>query len=143
MTEQDHVKLAKAALAAINAHDIDGYLKNIDDSFVAESEALGKVHGRDGARQMVTTLLQAFPDLHIEAAQILVSGNHVVTTAMVTGTHKGTFAGVPATNKKVHWHSCNVIEIKNGKAISSRIYADNVSLMRQLGVLPVPKAAAG
>ena len=59
---------------------------------------------------------------------------------MLTGTHKSTFAGVPATNKKVHWHSCNVIEVKNGKAISHRIYADNVSLMRQLGVLPVPKA---
>lgn len=143
MNEQDHVKLAKAALAAINTHDIDSYLKNLDDSFVGESEALGKVHGRDGARQMVTTLLQAFPDLHIGVEQILASGNHVVTTAMLTGTHKGTFAGVPATNKKVHWHSCNVIEIKNGKAISSRIYADNVSLMRQLGVLPVPKAAAG
>jgi predicted ester cyclase len=61
----------------------------------------------------------------------------------LTGTHKGTFAGVPATNKKAHWQSCNVIEVKSGKAISSRVYADNVSLMRQLGVLPVPKAAAG
>ncbi len=143
MNEQDHVKLAKTALAAINAHDIDGYLKNIDEKFVGESEALGKVHGHDGARQMMTTLLQAFPDLHIEVEQILASGNNVVTRALLTGTHKGTFAGIPATNKKVHWHSCNIIEVKNGKAISSRIYADNVSLMRQLGVLPVPKAAAG
>jgi steroid delta-isomerase-like uncharacterized protein len=143
MTEQDHVKLAKAALAAINAHDVDAYLKNIHESFVGESEALGTVHGRDGARQMMTTLLQAFPDLHIEIEQIISSGNHVVTRGQLTGTHKGTFAGVPATNKKVKWHSCNVIEVKNGKAISSRIHADNVSLMRQLGVLPVPKAAAG
>jgi steroid delta-isomerase-like uncharacterized protein len=142
MNEQDHVKLAKAALAAINAHDIDAYLKNIDDEYVGESETLGKVHGRDGARQMMTTMFQAFPDLHIEAEQIITSGNFVISRAVVTGTHKGTFAGAPATNKKVTWHSCNVVEVKNGKAISSRLYADNVSLMRQLGVLPVPKAAA-
>jgi steroid delta-isomerase-like uncharacterized protein len=140
MTEKDHVKLAKAALAAINAHDIDGYLKNIDDSFVGESETLGTIHGRDGARQMLTTMFQAFPDLHIEVEQIIVSGDHVVSRALLTGTHKGSFAGVPATNKKVSWRSCNVVEVKNGKAVRSRIYADNVSLMRQLGVLPVPKA---
>jgi steroid delta-isomerase-like uncharacterized protein len=143
MSEQDHVKLAKAALAAINAHDIDAFLKNIDDKYVGESETLGKVHGRDGARQMMTTMFQAFPDLHIEAEQIIASGNFVISRAVVAGTHKGAFAGVPATNKKVTWHSCNVVEVKNGKAISSRLYADNVSLMRQLGVLPVPKAAAG
>jgi steroid delta-isomerase-like uncharacterized protein len=143
MTEQDHAKLARAALAAINAHDIDAYLKNIDDKFVQESEALGIVQGRDGARQAMTTMFQAFPDLHIEAEQIIASGNYVISRGLLTGTHKGTFVGVPATNKKASWHSCNIIEIKNGKAVSSRIYADNVSLMRQLGVLPVPKAAAG
>ena len=144
MTEQDHVKLANAAVAAINAHDIDAYLKNLDDKFVGESEAFGKVHGRDGARQMMTTLLQSFPDLHIEVEQTIATpGNNVVSRAVLTGTHKGTFAGVPATNKKASWHSCNIVEVKNGKVLSSRIYADNVSLMRQLGVLPVPKAAAG
>jgi hypothetical protein len=36
-----------------------------------------------------------------------------------------------------------VVEIKTGKAISTRLYADNITLMRPLGVLPVPKAAAG
>jgi predicted ester cyclase len=91
----------------------------------------------------MTTMFQAFPDLHIEAEQIIASGNYVISRGLLTGTHKGTFVGVPATNKKASWHSCNIIEIKNGKAVSSRIYADNVSLMRQLGVLPVPKAAAG
>jgi steroid delta-isomerase-like uncharacterized protein len=89
---------------------------------------------------MMTTMFQTFPDLHIEIEQIIASGDHIVSRVTLTGTYKGTFAGVPATNKKVSWHSCNVVEVKNGKVIRSRIYADNLSLMRQLGVLPMPKA---
>ncbi len=91
----------------------------------------------------MTTMFQAFPDIHIEIEELIGSGDHVVSRVRLTGTHKGTFAGVPATNKKATWHACNVVRIKDGKAISGRVYADNVSLMRQLGVLPVPKAAAG
>ncbi len=140
MTEQDHVKLAKEAIAAINAHDIYSYLKHVDNSFVGESETLGTIHGHDGVRHMLTTMFEAFPDLHIEVEQLITSGDHVISRALLSGTHKGAFAGVPATNKKVSWHSCNVVEVKKGKAIRSRVYADNVSLLRQLGVLPMPKA---
>lgn len=142
MTEQDNVRLAREAVAAINAHDIDAYLKNIDNSFVQESETVGTVHGRDGARHMMTTMLQAFPDLHIEIEQIITSGDFVVGRALLSGTHQGAFAGIPATHKKASWHSCNVMEVKNGKVVRSRIYTDNVSLMRQLGVLPAQKTTA-
>lgn len=140
MTEKDHVQLANQAMAALNAHDIDGYLKLVDESYVGESETLGTVHGHAGVRQMMTTMFQAFPDLNIKAEEIIASGVHVISRSTLSGTHKGTFAGVPATNKKVSWHACNVVEVKNGKAVRSRVYADNVSLLRQLGVLPVPKA---
>jgi predicted ester cyclase len=54
----------------------------------------------------------------------------VLALPVVTGTHQGTFAGVPATDKRVSWHSCNVVEVKNGKANSSRIYAGNVTRIR-------------
>ena len=140
MTEKDHVQLANQALAALNAHDIDGYLKLVDESFVGESETLGTFHGRAGVRQMLTTMFQAFPDLHIQAEEIIATGNHIISRSILSGTHKGAFAGVPPTNKKVSWHSCNIVEVKDGKAIRNRIYADNVSLLRQLGVLQVPKA---
>lgn len=144
MAEKDNLQFANHAIAAINAHDINEYLQLIDDSYVGESETLpGPIHGREGARQTMTTMFQAFPDIHIEIEELIGSGDHVVSRVRLTGTHKGTFAGVPATNKKATWHACNVVRIKDGKAISGRVYADNVSLMRQLGVLPVPKAAAG
>jgi steroid delta-isomerase-like uncharacterized protein len=142
MAEKDNLQHAKEAIAAINAHDINTYLKHIDESYVGESETVpGPIHGHAGVRQMLTTMFQAFPDFHLEVEEIIASGDHVVNRVVVSGTHKGDFAGIAPTNKKATWHACNVVEIRNGKAIRSRIYADNLSLMRQLGVLPMPKAS--
>ena len=98
--------------------------------------------GPQGARQMIETQLKAFPDLHIDIEQILASGDHVVVRARLTGTHKGNFAGIAPTNKSVTWRACNIVEVRNGKAIRSRIYADNATLLEQLGVLSLPRAKA-
>lgn len=140
MAPKDNLQIAKETVAAINAHDIEGYLKHIDESYAAESETLGAIHGREGARKAMTTMLQAFLDVHVEIEQLLASGDHVISRVIVTGTHKGSFAGIAPTNKKATWHSCSIIEMHHGKVIRSRMYADNLSLMRQIGVLPASKA---
>lgn len=86
-------------------------------------------------------LFAAFPDLRLEIEQMLASGDFVVTRYRVSGTHKGTYAGITATNKRVSIQGCGVAEIRNGKAVRNKVYADNVTLFQQLGVLSVPKAA--
>jgi steroid delta-isomerase-like uncharacterized protein len=143
MPEAENLALARQSLAAINAHDIDAYLKNVDDSFVQESEIMGVIRGRDGVRQALTVFLAAFPDIHFEAEEMLATGNHVIIRMLWSGTHSGPFAGVPATNKKITWRSCNLVEFgSHGKAIWNRIYADNIGLLRQLGVLPAAQSTA-
>lgn len=143
MAEKENVQLVEQMIAALNARDLDRYSQRIDASYVGESETVpGPVRGPEGARQALNMLLTAFPDLQIEVEQILPSGNHVVARARLTGTHKGTYAGVAPTNKKITWHGCNVVEIRNGNVVRSRVYADNASVFQQLGILALPKVAA-
>jgi predicted ester cyclase len=59
-----------------------------------------------------------------------------------TGTHKGSYVGIAPTNKSIVIEACSIIEIKNGKTIRSRMYADNVKLLQQLGALSLPRATA-
>ena len=141
-SEKENIQHAEQQIAALNAHDIDRYLQRIDESFVGESELPpSPVHGREGVRQALGITLTAFPDLRLEVEQLLASGDHVVARLRATATHKGNFRGIAPTNKNVSWRLCNVVEIRNGKAIRSRIYSDNASLLQQLGVLSLPKAA--
>ena len=143
MAEENNIQVAEQQIAALNARDFDQYLSRIDASYVGESEtAPGPILGPEGVRQTLDTVFKAFPDLHLEAEQILASGDYVIVRLRMTATHQGTFAGIVPTNKSVSWRSCNVVELRNGKAIQARIYADNASLFQQLGVLSLPKATA-
>jgi steroid delta-isomerase-like uncharacterized protein len=143
MSEQENIQLTRQAIAHLNAREMDRYMQLIDDSYVGENEiAPGPIRGPEGARQQLNTILSAFPDLRLEIEQIIASGDNVVTRVRVTGTHKGTFAGFAPTNKTVSWGGCNVIEIRNGKVIRSRLYADNASILRQIGALSIPMVRA-
>jgi steroid delta-isomerase-like uncharacterized protein len=143
MAEKDNIQLAEKQIAALNAQDLDQYLSRIDDSYVGESEtAPGPIRGPEGVRKNLEMLFGAFPDLRLEIEQILASGDHVVIRLAVTATHKGNFAGIAATNKRISFHACNVVELRNGKAIRGRLYGDNATLFQQLGVLSLPKAKA-
>ncbi|HUA18498.1 MAG TPA: ester cyclase [Bryobacteraceae bacterium] len=142
MSEKENIQLAEQAIAAVNAHDLDGYVNLIDYSYIGESEtAPGPILGPEGARQNMNLMLTAFPDVRLDIEQILASGDHVMVRARVSGTHRGTFAGVAPTNKSVSWGVCTVVEVRNGKVIRGRTYGENLNLLRRLGVLSLPKAA--
>jgi len=143
MSEQENIEISKKQVAAFNARNLDEYLGRIDESYVGESEGpLSPIRGREGVRKNLEMIFAAFPDVRNEIEQILASGDFVVSRAVITGTHKGNFNGIPATNKPVKLHICSIVELRNGKAIRGRLYADNATLYQQIGVLSLPKAAA-
>ena len=143
MAEKDNIELAKQQIAALNARDLDGYLSRIDESYVGYSETRPEpIRGVEGVRQYIQSLLIAFPDLKIETEQVIASGDTVVTRMRATGTHRGSYVGIAPTNKSIVIEACSVTEIKNGKTIHSRMYADNVKLLQQFGVLSLPRATA-
>jgi steroid delta-isomerase-like uncharacterized protein len=142
MAEQDNIALAEKQVAALNDRDFDLYVSRLDEGYVGVSEmAPGPIQGREGARQNIERILTAFPDLRLEIQKIVASGDTVVVTMRSTGTHTGNFAGIAPTNKRFVMEACNVVEIRDGKTIRGRLYADTLSLFRQLGVVALPQAA--
>ena len=143
MAEKDNIEYAKQQIAALNARDLDGYLSRIDESYVGYTETRPEpIRGVEGVRQYIQSLFIAFPDLKIEVEQVIASGDTVVTRMRATGTHKGSYVGIAPTHKSIVIEACSFIEVKNGKTIRSRMYADNVKLLQQLGALSLPRATA-
>jgi steroid delta-isomerase-like uncharacterized protein len=142
MSEQENIATARKQIAAFNARRIDEYLNGLDESYLGESESpLGPIRGREGMRKNLEMIFAAFPDVRSEIEQILASGDFVVTRSVITGTHRGNFNGIPATNKPIKFHACGIVELRDGKAVRGRLYADNATLYQQLGVLSLPRAA--
>ena len=107
MGKQVNIELVKKQIAALNDHNIDDYLSRIDESYVVESETLpGPVRGREASRKALEMLFAALPDLRLEIEQTLASGDFVVIRYRVSGTHRGTLAGIAATNKRVSYQGC-------------------------------------
>lgn len=148
MPEQDNRRITEEALAAINAHDPDGYLKYLDDSYVWENDAFpAPIRGREGARQVVAAYFAAIPDVRFEIEQVITSGDHVVVCSRMTGTHKAEFRGpgslgLPPTNKQFSIRSCSVTKMKDGRAVKTATYTDRLAMLQQLGALPIAKSAA-
>lgn len=71
----------------------------------------------------------------VEGAEYI-AGDHVsVCQFRATGTHDGTFAGVPATGRSINTPFCEVLHLDDdGKATDGRIYYDRLTIMEQLGV---------
>jgi steroid delta-isomerase-like uncharacterized protein len=128
---------------ALNAHDIERYVRNVDDSYTIETEILPTpARGPDGARKVLQMNFTAFPDLRFEQEQLLATPTHMIVCWRATGTQKGEYAGIAPTNKRATIKGCSVAEVQNGKLRSVRIYADNASLLQQLGVLKLGKTMA-
>jgi predicted ester cyclase len=52
------------------------------------------------------------------------------------GTHSGNFMGIPATGKTVDIEGCTIARMVNGKIVEERDFMDNMSFLKQLGLIP-------
>ena len=66
-------------------------------------------------------------------------GDEAVVRHHWTGTYRGEYRGIPPTNKKVTMWGINIGRIAEGKIVERWFRSDTLGLMRQLGVVPMPR----
>jgi steroid delta-isomerase-like uncharacterized protein len=100
-------------------------------SWLPDGTRLGRVEYRDA----VVASHQAFPDLVVEVLDQLAEGDKVATRWRASGTHRGPFAGIPATGRPVRITAMHLHRVVDGKLTGHWEEIDLLRLMRQLGVL--------
>ena len=92
--------------------------------------------GITGYQNFLGHLFAAFPDDRVEIELITGDGDMVSYRARETGTHKGEFLKIPATNKSATWTEIQFFRIKNGKIVEHWVDVDIFSWFQQLGIIP-------
>ena len=119
-----------------------GNLKVVDEfcapNVVDHSIPPGFPAGRAGIKQLVTMHRTAFPDLRVTIEDMLSEGDSVVARWSSTGTHRGELMGIPATGKVVAVTGIGIDRISGDKMVEHWESFDELSMMRQLGVVPPP-----
>jgi steroid delta-isomerase-like uncharacterized protein len=101
----------------------------------------GQGPGPEGYRQVVATIREAFPDLHLTLGDILAEGDKVAFRYTMEGTHQGDFMGIPPTGKPFSVGGMIFARIAEGKAVERWANLDTLGMMQQLGVVPSPEQA--
>ena len=96
----------------------------------------GSSIGPEAYKRQVSRFLKAYPDLHWAIEDTIAETDKVVACWTLSGTHKGDFMGVPATNKKVCVGGITIHHIAGGKIMDSHSNWDALGMMQQLGAVP-------
>jgi steroid delta-isomerase-like uncharacterized protein len=118
-----------------------GRLERADDLVAADFVELdtlpGQQQGREGLKEIIGGMRAAFPDIHWVLDEMVAEGDKVVSRFTWSGTHRGVFFGIPATGKSISVKGMVIDRVMAGKMVDSRILMDNLSMLQQLGAIPV------
>lgn len=138
----DHSVAARSLYDHLNAGDIDGFSALLADDFVEHEETPGLAPTKAGVQEFFRMQLAAFPDLKIEAEDVIADGDKVVVRATYTGTNDGEFMGMPASGKSVDIQLIDIFRFGGDGLVHEHWgVSDSLALMQQLGAVPVQPSA--
>jgi len=113
---------------------LDAVDELLTDDFVEHTPAPGQATDRQGAKDFIGQMLQAFPDLNFEVENQIAEGDTVAAVGTMTGTHNSDFFGVPATGRRVSVAVMDTGRVREGRFTDHWGLVDVSELMAQLGV---------
>jgi steroid delta-isomerase-like uncharacterized protein len=138
----DHAATMRRMYELLSAGDIDGFGELVAEDFVEHEQTPGFEPTKEGVKQLFRMYTAAFPDLRMEAEDVLVSGDKGVARVRGTGTHQGEFMGMPATGRSVDVQLIDIIRFgDDGLAHEHWGVFDALAMMQQLGAIPEPRPA--
>jgi len=127
-------RLVREYVAAWNSHDADR-LASLFVKYGSYGEfGLGAVMlGREEVRRYLTATFAALPDLAIAAiGEPLTSGERVFWRWLMTATHQGEFAGMPATGKRIELRGSSTLLTRGGEILRAADCFDVASIAEQV-----------
>jgi steroid delta-isomerase-like uncharacterized protein len=146
MTAQENVALARSLLELYNSHQSDPAWLDKSVASITEDCELTDIpsgqtlHGPDGFKQLSLFFAEGFPGSRVELTNAFATEDQVVVEFTGRGTNIGPLhmptGDIPATGRYSELRFCNVLQIRNGKIVSSRSYYDLMTMLQQLGLVP-------
>ncbi len=109
----------------------------VDDIFAPIVIFNGQSVTREALKQALAGRRVAFPDIQVTVDDQVAEGDKVSTRRTWRATHRGPYRGVAPTGKQVTWTQISIVRFSQGRIVEDWAVADELSLLQQLGALPV------
>ena len=144
MSEEENKVLIRRYYEQIDAAAKNNSGSSFLDDFVApnfvnHNPSPGFTPDLEGLKQANEHFLAAAPDGYHVIEDMIVERDKVMTRLRAYGTHTGELFGIPPTDKQVSMTAIAIHRIENGKIVEHWSELDNLGMMQQLGVVPLPE----
>lgn len=139
MSKQDNIKTQQQFGEAVNSGNLEKFKDLMTPNVFDHDPAPDQGTGPEGFIQFFETFRTAFPDLKVEVDHMVADEGNVSIAYTVTGTHKGDFMGVPATNKKISARGVQIARFENGKIVERWGSSDELGILKQIGASVKPQ----
>ncbi len=136
----DNRTVARRWIDAFNARDDDAEAAARTPDYVAhapDSIQPAALHS-DAWVEFLAAFLKGFRDLHLEMQDSAADADMVAQRILFTGTHTGTFRGLPPANRQVRFSGLEINRMVDGKVAEHWFQLDALTLFEQLGLRVVP-----
>jgi steroid delta-isomerase-like uncharacterized protein len=126
-----------------NRHEFDSTLDTFDHPRY-ELIATGDVYdGPEAVQGYFDESRRAFPDQRNELVALHHADDGVLVEAIVRGTHMGPLRSLPATGREYELPILSFFVFEDDKLICERVYFDQLTMLRQLGIARDPTTLTG
>jgi steroid delta-isomerase-like uncharacterized protein len=141
MSKEANVAALTKFSEAVNTGKFDLFEEAVSPQNVDHDPAPGQVQGPEGYRTYFTGLRTAFPDLKVSLEALVADDDSIAFAYTITGTQTGPLLGIPPTGKKIKIRGMQISKFKDGKMVERWGSSDELGLLQQLGVAPLPAQA--
>ncbi|MET0703535.1 MAG: ester cyclase [Mycobacterium sp.] len=129
MTQGDEYRsLYQAYLDLCNAHDFDGMASFYTPTITVNGAPMDPA----AVTAQFAPIISGFPDWHWEVRHLVVDADTIVVHFTVTGTHRGAFAGIEATGRRVSVQEFTLYRLVDGKFDEVWDLLETDALLRQI-----------
>lgn len=139
------IKTVEEHVRCENAHDLHAIMQTFGPDARYDDEPWGEHHeGRSAVQSFYEAQLRAAPDFHVDVKRRHITEENIILEVEISGTHQGTFRGLPATGCRFRFPLCAVYCFdKENKLSGEKIYYDRATVLRQLGIFHEPTSLVG
>lgn len=136
-------RIVREHMESENAHDFDTTISTFDHPRY-ELIATGEVHdGEQAVRDYFAESRRAFPDQRNEPIALHHADDAVIAEFVLKGTHLGPLRGLPPTGRSFECRMTAFFVFEGTDLVAERVYFDQATILRQLGVAHPPGSLAG
>ena len=136
MSLEENKQIVRRYQEIYNSNNLDALTEVVSEDLLTPRIMPGIPSGIEGAKASHQIMLTGFPDYQTIIDDMFAEGDKVAARITMSGTHTGSFMGIPATGRRVEFTGMYIARIENGRIVEHWGEEDAVGLLTQLGVMP-------